>query len=315
MTSSPPNRSARRTARHFSQLVVIALWACALLPSTGCDGDAGGSAEQVSRQASPGLRVAVLLPFAADQLLQLGVRPVAVPALDGEPPAEWRGIPTVALDHSAGPNLEQLMASAPDLVITSTTYAQFLPAIEKSTDAQVVVMDVNSIADVSSHIEELGRLTGHEDEAQARVVEIKKQMVGLEDADEPVRVLAVFGTPHAFYAFLPSSYLGDLVAHAGGEMITGDLESHGVFRGLAPLSMEAVIDRDPDHLLVVFHGPEESARAMLERDALWGGLSAVRDEHVTFLTDDLYAMRPGSELPRAVKEIRAVIDEARSRQP
>jgi len=315
MPTRASSHSPRRPGGRVSLFLVIAASACVLLAAAGCDDNAGERVETVSELASADPRVAVLLPFAADQLLQLGLRPVAVPGLAGEPPAEWRGIPTVAMDHSAGPNLEQLMASAPDVVITSSVYAQFVPAMEQSTAASVVVMDVNSIADVFTHIEQLGRLTGRHDEAQARVAEIEKQIAQSGEAAERVRVLAVFGTPHAFYAFLPSSYLGDLVRHAGGEMITGDLESHGVFRGLAPLSMEAVIDRDPDHLMVVFHGPEESARAMLEQDALWGGLSAVRNGHVTFLTDDLYAMRPGSELPRAINEIRAVIREAKSRLP
>ncbi|MEM1330961.1 MAG: ABC transporter substrate-binding protein [Planctomycetota bacterium] len=292
--------------------------------SAGCDqrapeGQAAINASvSAESEVGPGPRVASLLPFAADQLLELGVTPVAVPLLNGDVPAAWDGIPTITVDHSAGPNLEQLMATDADVIITSSVYAQFMPAMERSTGAQIVVMDVDSVGDVSGYITRLGELTGHEGDAATLVSQISAHMKTSEpdvevDA-EPVRVLAVFGTPHAFYAFLPSSYLGDLVAHAGGELITEDMRSHSVFRGLAPLSMEAVIAREPDHLLVVFHGSEDSARAMLERDALWGQLSAVREGHVTFLKDDLYAMRPGSELPRAIDEIQAIVSEARSRQ-
>ena len=250
-------------------------------------------------------RIVALLPFAADQLLELGVKPVAVPKLRGVAPAAWEGIPTIALDHSAGPNLEQLMAAAPDIVITSGVYAQFLPAMEKSTRADVVVMDVESIDDVAGHIRRLGELTGKRAQATALIEKNNARLGSKESGD--ISVLAVFGTPHAFYAFLPDSYLGDIVEHCGGKMMTDDLQSHGVFRGLAPLSMEAVIERDPDQVLVVFHGPEESARAMLERDALWGKLDAVTQGRIAFLQDDLFAMRPGSELPRAIREIRTII--------
>src|SRR6056297_1519826 len=37
-------------------------------------------------------RVAALLPFAADQLIALGVQPVLVPALRGCQPEAWQGI-------------------------------------------------------------------------------------------------------------------------------------------------------------------------------------------------------------------------------
>lgn len=315
MTPVQSTSTARVAAFWVRWVLLAATSAGVLAMGSACDGDAGEHGHDAAELGADERRIAVLLPFAADQLLQLGVRPVAVPGLAGDPPDAWRGIPTIAMDHSAGPNLEQLMAAGPDVIITSSVYAQFVPAMKRSTDAEVVVMDINSIADVSDHIEQLGQIADREDDARSLITSIEGRLSATAEDADPVRVLAVFGTPHAFYAFLPSSYLGDLVEHAGGEMITGDLQSHGIFRGLAPLSMEAVIDRDPDHLLVVFHGPEESARAMLENDALWGGLTAVQSGHVTFLKDDLYAMRPGSDLPRAMAEITRIIDEARARLP
>lgn len=264
--------------------------------------------------STSGPRIAALLPFAADQLIEMGVKPVAVARLVGETPPAWQGIPTIAIDHSAGPNLEQLIAVDPDIVITSAVYAQFLATIEQSTGATIEVMDVNSVSEVEQNIQRLGALTGLTSEAATVLSDVQAQLETNSPDGAPVRVLAVFGTPHSFYAFLPSSYLGDLVAHAGGEMITDDMKSHGVFRGLAPLSMEAVIARDPDHILVVFHGPEAAAQAMLDADPLWSRLSAIEKREVSFLTDDLYAMRPGSELPRAAREIAAILDGVRERR-
>ncbi|MEO1585458.1 MAG: ABC transporter substrate-binding protein [Planctomycetota bacterium] len=298
-------------------IAFVVLMTASVIGAAGCDRiERTASAESATTSSnSDPIRIAALLPFAADQLIEIGVTPVAVPLLRGDVPPSWDGIPTIAVDHSAGPNLEQLMASDPDVVITSSVYAQFLPAVEQSTGAEIVVMDVDSVADVSGHVARLGEISGRTDEAAALMSSLDDRMNSEPVDDESVRVLAVFGTPHAFYAFLPSSYLGDLIAHAGGTLVTEDMQSHGVFRGLAPLSMESVLDRDPDHLLVIFHGPEESARAMLKQDALWGQLAAVRDDQVTFLKDDLYAMRPGSELPRAIGEIREIMAEARSRLP
>jgi ABC-type Fe3+-hydroxamate transport system substrate-binding protein len=302
--------------RAASILIFVGL-IVALVGLVACD---DGIAQRASASSTPKEpsdvhvpRIATLVPFAADQLIELGARPVAVPALARSAPSKWAGIPTVAIDHSAGPNIEQLLASGPDVVVASTVFAQFMPMVEQSTGAQVVLMDVQSIEDVTEHIRTLGELSGRMDAAVARINQVEQQLAKAERISSPIEVLAIFGTPHSFFAFLPDSYLGDLVARAGGVMISGGLESRGVFRGLAPLSMEFVIDRDPDQLIVVFHGPEESARAMLHDDPLWSQLSAVGDGRVAFLKDDLYAMRPGSELPRAINEITAILEEARSR--
>ncbi len=260
-------------------------------------------------------RVAALLPFAADQLIALGVQPVLVPALRGGQPEAWQGIEMGALDHSVGPNIEQLIAADPDVVILSAVYTQFVPQIEETTGARVIAMDADTLEDVRTHTRTIGELVGKQDQAEQWISDFDTTLeTGATEAAEPVSVLAVFGTPHAFYAFLPDSYLGNLVEHAGGELITSDMPEHAIFRGLAPLSMEAVVARDPDVLLVVFHGPEQAARSMLDRDPLWGQLSAVKGDHIAMLPDDLYAMRSGSEAATALENVRTAIDNAKPTQ-
>ncbi len=282
-----------------------------------------GWATRVTDAGAPGLisaaepgrptpRIVALFPFAADQLIELGVRPAAVPILRGEAPETWAAFPRVAIDHAAGPNIEHLIAAAPDIVITSSVYAQFTPQIERATRARVIEMDIDSLEDVRRHLTTLGELVDRADAARALIEDLEMLDAGAGADARPVSALAIFGTPHAFYAFLPGSYLGDLVEHAGGRLINDRAESHRVFRGLAPLSMEAVIAGDPNILFVVFHGPEESARAMLGRDPLWAGLSAVRTGRVVFLRDDLYAMRPGSEVRRAYRQIADAVAAARA---
>lgn len=307
----------------LSRAVPIACFAVlfvALLPA--CE-DQASSTQTTTTQApstaaqapesSEAPRVAALLPFAADQLIAMGVQPVLVPALRGGQPEAWQGIDAGALDHTVGPNIEQLIAADPDVVIMSAVYTQFVPQIEETTDARVVTMDADTLEDITTHTRTIGELVGKPERAE-QWIDGFHDTLGAIDADaqdEPVSVLAVFGTPQAFYAFLPKSYLGNLVEHAGGELVTSDMPEHAVFRGLAPLSMEAVVQKDPDVLLVVFHGPEQAARAMLDRDPLWSQLSAVKGDHIAMLPDDLYAMRSGSEATTALRNLRDAIDRAR----
>jgi len=260
------------------------------------------------------IRIATLLPFAADQLIALGVTPVCVPGLSGQSPESWRGLPTVQVDHSAGPNLEQLVSAAPDLIISGSTYAQFLPSISKSTGADVVILDIDSIQSVFESIMLLGELSNRESAARHRVAQLQANLTALTplDSTNAKDVLALFGTPHSFYAFMQDSYLGDLVRHCGGQLGPAGLASHTVYKGLAPLSMESVIDFDPDLLLVLFHGPRDTSRAMFEGDPLWSSLRAIQEGHIYFLSDDLFAMRSGSDLDSAMKEISTAISKSRS---
>ena len=85
------------------------------------------------------------------------------------------------------------------------------------------------------------------------------------------------------------------------------LVSHKVYRGLAPLTMETVIEFDPDLLMVLFHGPAETSRAMFEGDPLWSSLRAVSEDRICFLSDDLYAMRPGSRVDEALVQVREYV--------
>lgn len=303
--------------RDIRTLATLALGLALLL--SACEERPAGTTSQTTPQApaqgqSAPPRVAALLPFAADQLIALGVQPVLVPALQGGQPEAWQGIEMGALDHSLGPNIEQLIASNPDVVIMSAVYSQFVPQIEATTGARVVTMDADTLEDVSTHTRTLGEIVGKQGRADEWIDGFNAQLAEfqtIDSAGNPPSVLAIFGTPHAFFAFLPDSYLGNLVEHAGGRLITSDMPSHKIFRGLAPLSMESVIEKDPQVLLVVFHGPERAARAMLARDALWGQLSAVKGDHIAFLPDDLYAMRSGSQATLALENIRTAIENAK----
>jgi iron complex transport system substrate-binding protein len=267
-----------------------------------------GQEEVIEEVDKSGIRIATLLPFAADQLIAMGCDPVCVPRISGETPAEWEGIPEVQLDHSLGPNLEELIAVNPDIIITGSTYAQFMPQIESITHADVVFMDINSIDSAQDHIRRLSEIIGEPTKGQEMIRKINLDIGSAISVEDKPRVLALFGTPASFYAFLPSSYLGDLINHSGGELGPSGLTSHKIYAGLAPLSMEMVIAFEPDILFVLFHGPVETSRSLFENDPLWGALDSVKNNHMYFLEDDRYVMRPGSNLYGSINEIKGYIN-------
>ncbi len=133
--------------------------------------DPAANAEPPLLHSAP--RIATLQAFAADQLIAMGVTPVCVPGLRSETPDAWLGIPTIQMDHSAGPSLEQLIAVDPDIIVTGRVYAQFMPHIQEVTNAEVVYIDVESIDNIWTHLQTLGELARCPDAATKRCAAIQ----------------------------------------------------------------------------------------------------------------------------------------------
>ena len=82
--------------------------------------------------------------------------PVARPHIPLEfvyPPAA-HDIPVVAVSHSAGPNIKQMAAAQPDLVLTSPTYGRFAEPIQQALSVPVLIYDVDTVADVLEKVVE-----------------------------------------------------------------------------------------------------------------------------------------------------------------
>ncbi len=67
-------------------------------------------------------------------------------------------------------------------------------------------------------------------------------------------VLLVLGLGRSVQAFMPNSWGGDVIAQAGGRLLTKGLES-ATEQGFAKLSDEIIVQRNPDIIIAVPHGP------------------------------------------------------------
>ena len=252
-------------------------------------------------------RIAALAPFAVEMLQGLGVEPVMRASVRGETPEAWSSIPELPISHGAGPEMERLVASRPDLVILPEPFAHFASSVGSATGAPVLVLDVRTLDEARLMFEVLGVLTGRMDRAvelvgelDRRVAAVVAEVPGAGSGDGP-GVFALFGTPDAFYAFLPDSYLGDLASLLGATLVTEGLPEDRSFGGFAQFSLETVVSRDPDVLLIVTHGGvADGVIERLQRDPAWRGLRAVREGRVGVLSDDLFVLRPGASPAEAM---------------
>jgi len=256
-------------------------------------------------------RVASVTAFAVEYLMALGHPPVLRPDIPEERvrPAEARSIPTVAVNHSVGPNIEQLVAAEPDLVISSPTYARHTETIEAATRAPVVVLRVGALSEVGPKAALIGRLIGQPDAGAALAEEMTRKVNAVQPPEgaEGPEVFAIFGSPQAYMAFLPRSYLGSMVEHLGGRMITTGSPASQVSTQFAPFSLEFMVQEDPDVILMVHHGPPEQGLAGLREKEIWQDLSAVEHGRAHRLSQWRFVMNPGPGAVEALQTLRQVL--------
>jgi iron complex transport system substrate-binding protein len=150
----------------------------------------------------------------------------------------------------------------------------------------------------------IGRLVGKQGRAKALVKSMKKSVVqargGIEEHPTVMLILGVGRTP---FVFLPNSWGGDLVTKAGGELLTGGVESDS---GFERISDEVVVAEDPDVIIAVPHANEEDIPSLTEylrTNPAWAGTSAVRNDRI-YISVDNSLLQAGTDVARTIRKVR-----------
>lgn len=245
------------------------------------------AAASATAQAAP--RVIALTPFTANTLALLGVRPVAIgQTLGGDEhlSRRLRGVTRLKLSHPNGPSLELIAVLHPRLVLSAPIWRRGNQAI-RGLGIRVDELDPRRVADAASATERIGALVGKP--ATARTIAAAQRAhvaYARAQAKRHPRVLLVLGVGRASYAFLPNSWGGDVIAQAGGRLITAGLSASG---GYARISDELVVAQNPDVIIAVPHGnPGDIPRltAYLRSNPAWRTTKAARRGHVYVSTDN-----------------------------
>jgi iron complex transport system substrate-binding protein len=238
-------------------------------------------------QAASPRRIAALTPFTANTLAELGVRPVAVGQTLGgydRLDARLRGVPTLALSHPNGPNLEQLAVRNPGLVLSAPIWRKGTPGMRR-LGMKVVESDPRSVHELIAQTRRIGALVGRSAAANRLAA---RQVAQIQAAQRAVRkhpkVLLIMGVGRTSYAMLTNSWGGDIVRRAGGRLLTEGLTASG---GYARISDEAVVARNPDIIIAVPHGAPSDIPKLardLASKAGWRTTKAARNRRVYVAT-------------------------------
>ena len=330
---------------HRLAALVLALSALAILAFTACGGEVSIERQAADTPAPPDPTATVLpetrtvrddtgreveIPYRpqtvavtnawmVELLMSCGYTPAARPQIPFEFvfPPEAFDIPVVTISHSAGPNMEELAAVRPDLVLATPMYARFGPPIEQALGVPVLVYDLASVDDILDKMSELGELAGCSEGAEEAAADLRRRMDS-QRQDLPAqgpKVLALFGSTEGLLAFTSVSYLGDMVELMGGQLVA-DQGPPFIHQGqpdaaFTPFSLETVVEQDPDVVLLVRHAnPTDAREEALEglfANPAWQGLRALDEGRLHELSEWLYLRYPGPRVAWALQELRALM--------
>ena len=256
---------------------------------SACSG-AGGATDPSSSASSPPPRVATLDAQRTEDLLSLGLSPVAAVEAAAYRAAAPRlslsnGIPDAGTTGSY--TLDVLQKSRPQLLVGTDTV---VPVADRDALSAITTLQLDrgvragtALADVRQAIDELGRATGRETRAQALLDALNTQVSLTREAlvgrvNEPIALVALQeGRPGAISLFTASSAIGSLADQVG--VVNVD---KGLGDTVAPGTRATDLSALSSAGRILWWSTPASRRSMsaLSSNATWKALPAVRDKQV-----------------------------------
>jgi cobalamin transport system substrate-binding protein len=201
-----------------------------------------------------------------------------------------------------GFSTEIILNQEPDLILSSAgTVVQQL----EGHGVPVFVIQPRDIAGIYEDIKLIGQMTGKKKQANdlienltARARAVSDKTSGLTDDQRPTVFYEVDASdPTSPYTVGSGTFQDELIAMAGGKNIA-DSQS-----GWYPMSMEKILDADPDMIVLEDSQYGVSLENIRSRSSAWAGLSAVKSGNVYPVEDPDLTSRYG---PRIVDGLEAL---------
>lgn len=197
------------------------------------------------------------------------------------------------------PSAEKIIALEPDLVILSTDIApqQEMADVLENAGLPCLSYRVDTFEDYSAMMYQFCKATGHpelfDQTAGKAAKEIQKAQEAYRFGEDPPRVLLIRAFSTGVKAKSDDELAGAILKDLGCENIA---DAHPSM--LEDLSLEEVIQADPDFIFVTTMGDEAKALgyldSLIESNPAWSGLSAVQEGHYVVLPKELFHYKPNA---------------------
>ncbi len=201
------------------------------------------------------------------------------------------------------PNLEAILALEPDLVLAMEVIRDDVLKTLQQLKIPLFILEAKSLEHVYAHIRTLGRMLDRVQEANALAHSMRQGIQAIGDRTSSLpkpRVLYVLYS-QPFITVGPGSFIHQLLEFAGGDNIAKD-----VGQAYPRLSMEVVMQKDPEILLFPSMGGKGSPESDRDQWTRWDTMTAVKNDRLYFVPWALIS-RPGPRLVQGLAALAKVI--------
>lgn len=256
---------------------------------------------------APPARIVSLSPGATETLYAIGADGALV-AVDNNADFPEEAASFATKVDAYEPNIESIAALDPDLVIVSSNLGGIVEALD-GLQIPVLYQDIDttvlSISDVFIQIALLGRVTGHQTEAETLLADLDDRLnlitdgvQGLNQATSPKVYHELDST---FFTVSRDSFVGDLYNTLRARNIAGN--GGGV--AYPQLTQEAIIAANPDVIILADEEFGVSVESVKARPG-WDAIEAVVKDRIFGIDPDIIS-RPGPRIIDALEQLAQLI--------
>jgi iron complex transport system substrate-binding protein len=255
---------------------------------------------------SPPQRVVGMSASIIEMLFAIGVTPAGVTDGIDYPPAA-ANLPTFGTGYQ--PDLEALAALEPDLIIANGQLN--MPIIDRlEAIAPTLAVITLTTADIPANIRTLGQATWHETTAEYLAASYEGFLTAMGEAAEGKEgpsILIIVGTLDVPNYGKSDTYLGNIAAILGATNIADGREDQGPFPGYTQLSMEYILDQDPDYIFTITRGAPDPMPVSMANDPIWSAMTAYENGRVIELDNRLFVESPGPRVVEAMLTLYGIL--------
>lgn len=253
-------------------------------------------------------RIIATSPAASDicdrlELDLAGICSSAVSAL----PERYKDVPEVGTAMS--PDMEIMASLNPDWILSPASLQTDLQPKYEELDTQWAFLNLRSVQGMYRSIQELGEIFGREVQAQELVdefIEFYEEYKTRNTGKESQKVLILMGLPGSYIIATEKSYVGSLVALAGGENVYA-----GSDQEFLTVNTEDMKAKEPDIILRAAHALPDQVMEMFDEDFktndIWKHFKAVQSGQVYDLTYELFGMSATFRYQEALEELQLLL--------
>jgi iron complex transport system substrate-binding protein len=244
-------------------------------------------------------KIVSLSPTATEMLWEIGAGDQVV-AVDDQSDYP-KDVPTTKLSGYQ-PNVEAVLEYEPDLVVAADDTGDLVANLEKARVPTLLLPAAEDLDETYSQIERLGAATGHTDEAEQDVTDMREGIdQALADAPDAKGLTYFHELTPDLYSASSSTFIGEVYGLFGLKNIA---DRSKVKDDYPKLSREYVVQADPDLVFLADSQCCDVSVADVEKRPGWEQVAAVGEEQVHVVDEDV-ASRWG---PRVVDFVQQVSD-------